>query len=90
MSAQPHGYGASGRFTVSLDEFSMELAFEVDAGRILVLFGPSGAGKTTALRTIAGLARPDAGRIVIAGRTVFTDGSDPGAQPVWVLSLIHI
>ena len=84
MSAQPNGYGASGRFTVSLDEFSMELAFEVDAGRILVLFGPSGAGKTTALRTIAGLARPDAGRIVIAGRTVFTDGSDPGAQPVWV------
>jgi molybdate transport system ATP-binding protein len=37
-----------------------------------VLFGPSGSGKTTVLRTIAGFARPDAGRIV-RGSDVLVD-----------------
>lgn len=36
---------------------------------IVVLFGPSGAGKTTVLRTIAGLDDPDRGRIVIDGES---------------------
>lgn len=45
----------------------VELAF---ARGITVLAGPSGAGKTTVLRMIAGLARPDAGRIVLAGRVL--------------------
>ena len=38
---------------------------------VLVLFGPSGSGKTTVLRCIAGLIRPDAGRIVLGGRVFF-------------------
>ena len=84
MSRQTSGHGVSGRFAVGLGDFRMELEFEVDAGRILVLFGPSGAGKTTALRTIAGLVRPDAGRIEIAGRTVYEDGNGAGGRPVWV------
>jgi multiple sugar transport system ATP-binding protein len=44
------------------------LSFEVAAGRFFVLFGPSSVGKTTTLRTIAGLVRPDAGRLEIDGR----------------------
>jgi iron(III) transport system ATP-binding protein len=36
----------------------------------VTLLGPSGCGKTTTLRCIAGLERADAGRIVIADRTV--------------------
>src|SRR5260370_36725981 len=43
----------------------------VEAGRLLTLLGPSGCGKTTTLRCLAGLERPDAGRIVIGGSTVF-------------------
>ena len=70
-----------GQFSVSVGGFSVELAFAVDAGRVLVLFGPSGAGKTTALRTIAGLVRPESGRIDIAGRTVFADNDDE--PPCW-------
>ena len=35
-----------------------------------ILLGPSGCGKTTLLRAVAGLARPDRGRLVIAGRDV--------------------
>ncbi len=35
-----------------------------------VLFGSSGSGKTTVLRTVAGFVRPDQGRIVLGGRTL--------------------
>ena len=35
------------------------------------MFGPSGAGKTTLLRLIAGLARPESGRIRLDGETLF-------------------
>ncbi len=41
---------------------------------VLVLFGASGAGKTTILNAIAGLVRPDRGTIVAAGRTWFRRG----------------
>jgi multiple sugar transport system ATP-binding protein len=43
------------------------LSFDVEEGRFFVLFGPSSVGKTTTLRTIAGLVTPDAGRLEIAG-----------------------
>jgi multiple sugar transport system ATP-binding protein len=45
-----------------------DLTFEVAEGRFFVLFGPSSVGKTTTLRTIAGLVRPDAGTLEIGGR----------------------
>ena len=84
MSDQTGGAGASGRFAVNLGGFGLRMEFDLDAGQILVLFGPSGAGKTTALRTIAGLVRPESGHIDIAGRTVYDDGAGRGASPVWV------
>jgi len=40
-------------------------------GTTLVLFGPSGAGKTTVVRCIAGLERPDRGHVRFAGETWF-------------------
>src|SRR5689334_15148217 len=43
----------------------------VDSGKLLTLLGPSGCGKTTTLRCLAGLERPDRGRIVIDGHVVF-------------------
>src|ERR687897_2293707 len=46
------------------------LSFDVQEGRFFVLFGPSAVGKTTTLRTIAGLVAPDAGRLEIAGQDV--------------------
>ena len=88
MSAPaPNGVAAAaaGRFAARRGGFRLELDFTAEAGQILVLFGPSGAGKTTALRAIAGLARPDAGHIAIAGRTVFADGAAAGGgKPVWI------
>ena len=50
--------------------FELDVAFRSTASRI-VLFGPSGAGKTQTLRMISGTADPDRGHIAIAGRTLF-------------------
>ena len=44
-----------------------DVTFEAREGAITALLGPSGSGKSTVLRMIAGLERPDAGRIWIAG-----------------------
>jgi iron(III) transport system ATP-binding protein len=43
----------------------------VEPGRLLTLLGPSGCGNTTTLRCLAGLERPDSGRIVIGDTTMF-------------------
>jgi len=50
--------------------FELDVSFRSDATR-LVLFGPSGAGKSLTLRAIAGLLRPEAGAIALAGETLF-------------------
>jgi len=47
-----------------------EVELDVAEGEMCILLGPSGCGKTTLLRAVAGLARPDRGRLVIAGRDV--------------------
>ena len=49
--------------------FRFEAAFTVATGETLALVGPSGAGKTTALALVAGLLRPDRGRIACGGET---------------------
>lgn len=59
----------------SLDSASGPLRLEIDTrigkGSFVTLFGPSGAGKTTILRMLAGLTPPDNGRIVVDGETWF-------------------
>jgi multiple sugar transport system ATP-binding protein len=57
-----------------------DLTLQVADGELLVLLGPTGAGKTTTLRLVAGLVRPDAGRVRIDGR----DATDepPAARDV--------
>jgi molybdate transport system ATP-binding protein len=53
--------------------FDLAVRFCITAGR-LALFGPSGAGKSLTMRALAGLVRPDRGRIAIDGR-VWWDGA---------------
>ena len=52
-----------------------DVSFAVEEGRFYTLLGPSGCGKTTTLRCIAGLERPDGGRIVIGGTLVSGTGT---------------
>jgi sulfate transport system ATP-binding protein len=44
-----------------------DVSFDAQDGKITALLGPSGSGKSTVLRTIAGLERPDTGRITLVG-----------------------
>ena len=46
------------------------ISFDVEEGEIVTLIGANGAGKSTTLRTICGLVRPSAGRIVYDGRDI--------------------
>jgi iron(III) transport system ATP-binding protein len=49
-----------------------DITLSLSKGEFMVLLGPSGCGKTTLLRCIAGLETPQAGRIEVGGRTVFS------------------
>ena len=62
-----------GDFTLAMDERL--------SGRITALFGPSGAGKTTALDAIAGLRTPSSGTIIVGDRTLFSSADGANAPP---------
>lgn len=49
----------------------LDIHTHIEQGNFVTLFGPSGAGKTTVLRMLAGLSPPDSGRIVVNGETWF-------------------
>ncbi|MCO4055902.1 MAG: ABC transporter ATP-binding protein [Bosea sp.] len=68
--------GVSKRFkhTVAVDDLSLTIA----NGEFVVLLGPTGVGKTTTLRLIAGLERADAGQVLIAGQDV--TGAEPAQR----------
>ena len=65
----------------TLGEFALYAAFEA-AGGATALFGPSGAGKTSLINMVAGLLRPDRGRIVLDGETLF-DAAKRIDMPAW-------
>jgi ABC-type sugar transport system ATPase subunit len=56
------------------------ISARMEEGAFTVIVGPSGCGKSTLLRLVAGLDRPDAGRILIGGKDV--TAQDPGARNV--------
>src|SRR5699024_2977242 len=56
-----------------LSHFTLQVEFEV-AREIVALFGPSGAGKTTILHTIAGLSKLDKGNISLNNRILVKNG----------------
>lgn len=60
--------------------FTLDTCFATGPG-ITALFGPSGAGKTTVLNCVAGLARTDAGRITVAGRVLFDAAASVDVPP---------
>jgi molybdate transport system ATP-binding protein len=69
-----------------LGGFRLDVTFAVDAGTTLVLVGESGSGKTTLLRLLAGLVRPDAGRVRL-GDDVWLDAVQGVDVPSWRRSI---
>ncbi len=66
---------------IARSTFTLDAAFEAPAGGIVALFGASGAGKTTLVDAIAGLARPDDGRITLRGRVLFDSQAGIDLRP---------
>lgn len=56
-----------------LGSFELEASFE-SSGSLTALFGPSGSGKSTLVNLIAGLMRPDHGRVTFGGQTLVDTG----------------
>lgn len=50
-------------------------------GKVTALFGPSGAGKSSVLNMVAGLLRPDRGRIIVDGETLFDSAAGVDLPP---------
>jgi multiple sugar transport system ATP-binding protein len=61
-----HGVGKRFGRTRALDGVDLQVA----DGELFVLLGPTGAGKTTTLRVVAGLESPESGKVLIGGRDV--------------------
>jgi molybdate transport system ATP-binding protein len=59
------------RVAVTLGSFSLDASLTVQRGEIVVLLGPNGSGKTTCLDLLAGLRRPDRGRIELDGTVLY-------------------
>src|SRR5262249_10911927 len=74
--SHPQGRGAlaalTAEFTQPLRSFDLDVALEIDG--TVALVGPSGAGKTSVLRAVAGLMRPATGRIAL-GDDVWFDST---------------
>jgi molybdate transport system ATP-binding protein len=64
-----------------LGEFAVNVSFTSDT-TATALFGPSGAGKTSIINMVAGLVKPDRGRIVL-GDDVLFDSTDGINVPTW-------
>ena len=72
--------GLRARIRHRVGVFSLDVDFAV-GDEVLVLFGPSGAGKTMTLRMIAGLDRPDAGEITLGSQVLVSRESGVWMPP---------
>ena len=70
-SLEMRGVTTSYGKTIGIEEVDLS----VDDGEFFVILGPSGAGKTTTLKSVAGLVQTDAGEVEIAGRPM--NGVEP-------------
>ncbi|MDO6479452.1 molybdenum ABC transporter ATP-binding protein [Shimia thalassica] len=63
-----------------LDGFELDVAFDAPAG-LTALFGHSGSGKTSVINGVAGLMKPDAGKIVVDDDVLFDSGAGRWVPP---------
>lgn len=59
----------------------LRIQLDIRQGEFVTLYGPSGAGKTSTLRMLAGLMRPDQGSLLVHGKTWFDSGRSAYCPP---------
>ena len=59
-----------------------DVSLAIERGKFIGLMGPNGSGKTTLLKTIAGLIKPDRGRVKVTGPTSMTFGYVPQEEHI--------
>ena len=64
-----------------IGSFALDITFEQPSSGLTALFGPSGAGKTVTINAIAGLTKPDAGKIELNGTTLFSSDTSINLSP---------
>lgn len=69
------------RIQKELGDFLLDVDFAAGAGETLALLGASGCGKSMTLKCIAGIERPDKGRIVLDGEVLFDSAADVNLPP---------
>ncbi len=62
-------------------EMDLNVELSIEKGAFVTLYGPSGAGKTSILRMLAGLLPPDSGKIEVEGQTWFDSGQKTSLAP---------
>src|SRR4026209_2442557 len=67
-------FGANG-------DLSLRFATKIQQGELVTIYGPSGAGKTSVLRMLAGLLKPDAGFIKFDGNVWFDSSKGIHRRP---------
>lgn len=72
FTVRPTNDAPLGSTLTALDGITLDVA----AGEFLTLVGPSGSGKTTLLDLLAGLTRPDTGKVLLDGKEVTGPGKD--------------
>lgn len=91
--AQPADHESTHDMAVALTDLQLSLgsgaarvhilkgiSLEIGRGEIVSLVGPSGSGKSTLLMALAGLERPDSGRVVVAGQDLTSYSEDELAR----------
>lgn len=69
------------KLTASGGEMLLDVNATIETGSLVTLYGPSGAGKTSILRMIAGLMRPDGGSVEVNGQTWFDSDKKTDRKP---------
>ena len=64
-----------------LGDFALDVELTCETSGIIALFGRSGAGKTSLINLLAGLTKPDSGRIALNGETLFDSASGRNLPP---------
>ena len=71
----------SASFRKNLKYFDLDVTFACQTEKMLVMIGPSGGGKTTVIRMLAGLETPDAGRVVFGDEVWFDSDRHINVKP---------